>query len=323
MPTRMTQSNGDTTFPITIKVPADSQLKGNGFKKFFVGKNYRREWIEPVQVPVLNLNTAYGGLIPKKLGGGKETITLRVEDSTGRQWTLRTVEKFPGDAMLPGLRKTGAVKKLLKDGVSGSYPYGMLSMGTLSNAANVPFLKNTLVYIPDHSALGEFRSKFKNVLVLMEEREPAVLVKRNDLSSIAEGKKEKPISTNELMFNLINDNNNKFDQLAVLRARLLDNFVMDYDRHEAQWEWFGIDLEEGKIYYPVPNDRDQVFYSGHGVLSQLVSRKNIFPETQGFREKAKDIRTFNRAARNFDRFLLTGLSEDEWSRQIDAFLNSM
>jgi len=323
MPARMTRSDGDTTFPTIVKVAADPQLKGNGFKKFLAGKNYRREWIEPVEVPVLNLNTAYGGLIPKKLGGGKETITLRVEDSTGKQWTLRTVEKFPGDAILPGLRKTEAVKKIVKEGVAGSYPYGMLSMGTLSKAVHVPFLKNTLVYIPDNPALGEFRSRFKNFLVLMEEREPAVVVKKNDPSSTAEVKKEKPISTKELMYKLINDNNNKFDQLAVLRARLLDNFVMDFDRHEAQWEWFGFDSEEGKIYHPVPNDRDQVFYSGHGILSKLVSSKNIYPETQGFREKAKDIRTFNRPARNFDRFLLTGLSEDEWSRQIDEFLNSM
>src|SRR5213075_749339 len=108
------------TFPAFINVAADPTLRGNRFKKLLAGKNYRREWIEPVEVPVLNLNTAYGGLIPKKLGGGKETITLQVEDSAGKQWTLRTVEKFPGDAMLPGLRKTGAVKKLVKDGVSAS-----------------------------------------------------------------------------------------------------------------------------------------------------------------------------------------------------------
>src|SRR5205814_1506415 len=181
------------------KVAADPKLKGNSFKKFLLGKNYRREWIEPVEAPSLNLNTAYGGLIPKKLGGGKETITLRVEDRTGKQWTLRTVEKFPGNAIPPGLQKTATIKKIVKDGVSASYPYGMLSMGTLSNATHVPFLKNTLVYIPDDPALGEFRSKFKNFLVLMEEREPAAGVKKNNSSSIVWGKKEEPLSTRELI----------------------------------------------------------------------------------------------------------------------------
>jgi len=316
-------SNGDTTFHAFIKVAADPQLRGNGFKKFLVGKNYRREWIEPVEVPVLNLSTAYGGLTPKKLGGGKETITLRVEDSTGKQWTLRTVEKFPGNAIPPGLQKTATIKKIVKDGVSAAYPYGILSMGTLSNAAHVPFLKNTLVYIPDDPALGEFRSKFKNFLVFMEEKEPALVAGESNPSLITAGKKEEPLSTRELIYKLINDNNNRVDQSALLRARLLDNFVMDFDRHEAQWEWFGIDSAEGKIYRPVPNDRDQAFYSGQGILAKIVSGKNLVPETQGFREKAKDIRTFNKPARNFDRFFLTSLPEDEWSRQIDEFLNSM
>jgi hypothetical protein len=307
----------DTTFPAFIKIAANPKLKGNGCKKFLAGKNYREEWLQPVKVPVLNLNTAYGGLVPKKLGGGKETKSLHIEDSAGRQWAFRSVEKFPEKAIPPELKKTIA-EKLVCDGISASYPYGALSMETFSNAAHIPFLKDTLIYIPDGPALGEFRSKFKNILVLMEQREPSGVVNGND-----QGKKEKTISTEELVYELANDNNNKVDQSAVLRARLLDNFVMDFDRHEAQWDWLGIKSAAGKIYYPIPIDRDQVFYSSQGLLSKLVSSKNILPETQGFRKKAKDIRTFNKPAQNFDRFFLTSLPEDEWNRLIDEFLNSM
>jgi hypothetical protein len=317
----------DTILPGFIKVAADPGLKGNGFKKFLVGKNYREEWFQPVKVPILDLTTAHGGLVPKRLGGGKETKSLRIEDSAGRQWALRSVEKFPENAIPPDLRKTIA-EKIVKDGISASYPYGALSMGTLSNAVNVPFLKDTLVYVADDAALGEFRSRFKNILVLMEEREPSGVINGND-----QAKKEKTISTEELIYNLRDDNNNRVDQSAVLRARLLDNFVMDFDRHEAQWDWLGIDSAKGKIYYPIPIDRDQVFYSirdrkkvfylGRGLLSKFVSGKNILPETQGFSDKAKNIRTFNRPTQNFDRFFLTGLSENEWSRQVDEFLGSM
>jgi hypothetical protein len=307
----------DTILSSFIKIAADPGLKGNAVKTFLIGKNYRREWLEPVQMPVLNLNSAFGGLVPKKLGGGKETKSLRVEDSAGREWALRSVEKFPENAIPPELKKTIA-EKLMKDGISACYPYGALSMGVFSKAFHVPFFKDTLVYVPDGPALGEFRPKFKNILVLMEEKEPSGFERKND-----KDKKEKPISTNELIFKLAEHNNNKVDQLAVLRARLLDNFVMDFDRHEGQWDWIAIDSAEDKIYYPLPVDRDQVFYSGKGLLSKLISSKNIYPETQGFRKKAKDIRTFNNAAQGFDRFFLTGLSEDEWSRQIDEFLISM
>src|SRR5437773_10147201 len=54
MPGRMTRSDRDTVFPAFIKVAADPQLRGNGFKKFLIGKNYRSEWIEAVEVAVLN-----------------------------------------------------------------------------------------------------------------------------------------------------------------------------------------------------------------------------------------------------------------------------
>jgi hypothetical protein len=317
----------DSTIHVSIKVAANPKLKGNGFKKFLTGKGYRKEWTEPVEVPVLNLNTAYGGLVPKKLGGGKETKSLLVEDSAGRQWALRTVKKYPQNAIPPEFRKT-ITEKIVDDAISASYPYGALSISVLANAAHVPFLKDSLVYVPDDTALGEFRSKFKNSLVLMEEKEPPGNVNGND-----QGKVEKTISTEELIYKLAKDNNNQADQVAILRARLLDNFVMDFDRHEGQWRWQGIDSAEGAIYYPVPNDRDQVFYSirnrkkifyfGRGVLSKFVSGKNILPETQGFSDKATDSRTFNRAEQNFDRFFLTGLSKDEWNNQIDEFLKSM
>src|ERR1043166_3878982 len=60
----------DTTHPVFIKIAANPRLKDNGVKKLLIGKNYRDVWIQPVSVPVLDLDTAYGGLIPKKLGGG-------------------------------------------------------------------------------------------------------------------------------------------------------------------------------------------------------------------------------------------------------------
>jgi hypothetical protein len=96
---------------------------------------------------------------------------------------------------------------------------------------------------------------------------------------------------------------------------------MDFDRHEQQWEWNAFDSGGNKIYYPIPKDRDQVFFTSHGLLPALIKKKSLLPELQGFGKKAKDITTFNRPALNFDHFFLNELSEDDWSRQIDSFLN--
>ncbi|HEU4470001.1 MAG TPA: BamA/TamA family outer membrane protein [Flavisolibacter sp.] len=301
----------DTTRPIfdsVVIVAANPALEGNGIKRFLVGQNYRKEWTQPVRIPVLDLATELGGLKPVKQGGGKQTRSLRVEDASGKEWALRSVEKDPEAAIPPDLRQT-FVKDVVNDGISASYPYGALSMGVLSKAAGVPYLRNRLVYLPDDPRLDRFRADFKNMVALMEERQPPG-VKKTD-------------NTDEVVLKMAKDNDDHIDQRAVLKARLLDNFVMDLDRHEGQWEWATRDTGKGKIYYPIPKDRDQVFYVNQGLIPRFAKKPWFVPELQGFKAKADNIKTFNRAARNFDRAFLNELPEEVWTRQVDSFLRSM
>jgi hypothetical protein len=301
----------DTTRPVFDSVAvlaANAKLKGNGFKKFLIGRNYRKEWSEPIRIKVLDLSSELGGLKPIKQGGGKQTKSLRVEDASGKEWALRSVAKNPEAAIPPDLRQTFATD-IVRDGISASYPFGALSMETFSKAAGVPYLRNRLVYLPDDPRLDRFRADFKNMMAFMEEREPAD-VKKSD-------------NTDELVLKLAKDNDDHVDQRAVLKARLLDNFVMDLDRHEGQWLWATRDTGKGKLYYPIPKDRDQVFYTNQGFIPHLIKKPWLVPELQGFKAKADNIKTFNRAARNFDRTFLTGLTEQDWKNQVDTFLRSM
>src|SRR6266480_6588869 len=157
-------------FPSFVKLAANPELKGNAIKKLFVGKNYRAEWTEPIRVPVLDFRKA--GIMPKKEGGGKETRSLKIEDKEGKGYSLRSIKKFPENAIPPELRKTIA-EKIVSDDIAASYPYGALSMAALSEAVHVPYLKERLVYIPDDPGLDKFRAKYKNSFVLMEDKEPA------------------------------------------------------------------------------------------------------------------------------------------------------
>jgi hypothetical protein len=88
-----------------------------------MGANYRTEWNTPVKAPVLKLSTSHGGLTPVKRGGGKQTKSLRVEDPSGRQYTLRSITKFITSKTLPGDLQSDAAADLVSDGVSASYPY--------------------------------------------------------------------------------------------------------------------------------------------------------------------------------------------------------
>jgi Omp85 superfamily domain len=293
----------------SVAVPASPVFKISGSRIFWMGKNYRTEWKMPVKAPVINLATEKGGLTPIKKGGGKQTRSLRLEDADGREYTLRSVRKYVTDeALPPDLRGTFA-KDLVADGVSASYPYATLSIPLLSNAAGVPHGNPKVVFIPDDPKLGEYKNDFANSLAFFEERLPDSVKKGYD--------------TDEVVEKLKDDNDNDVDQPAMLRARLLDMFIMDLDRHELQWNWGAYENEKGKTFYPIPKDRDQAFYISEGLIPSIARLPWIAPQVQGFRAKAININRFNFAARNLDRFFLNELNEQDWQIAADKFLSQM
>lgn len=275
----------------------------------WMGTNYRKEWNTPITVPVMNLAKEHGGLTPVKRGGGKQTKTLRLESANGTQYVIRSITKFITSKTLPGNLQSEAAADLVADGVSASYPYAALTMAVLSNAAGVPHGNPRLVYIGDDPKLGEFREDFKNMLVLFEERLPDSVRKGYD--------------TDEVVEKLKDDNDNGVDQLAMLRVRILDMFVMDLDRHEDQWNWGAWDNGKGKTYYPIAKDRDQAFYINQGTLPGFIKGRSLVPQLEGFKPKAKSIARFNFAARNLDRFFLNGLSQEVWQKEAEAFVAKM
>jgi hypothetical protein len=285
------------------------KFKTNSSRKFWMGANYRTEWKTPITVPVLNLAAEKGGLKPVRRGGGKQTKSLRLEDASGRQYSIRSIQKFITNKTLPADLQSEAAADIVADGVSASYPYSTLSVPPLADAAGVPYGKVKLVYIPDDPALGEFREDFKNMLALFEERLPEGVNKGFDTDEVADKLKD--------------DNDNMVDQSALLRARILDMFVMDLDRHEDQWQWGAADNGKGKTYFPIPRDRDQAFYTNQGLLPGIAKWPWLVPQLEGFKVKAKNINRFNFAARNLDRFFLNGLSEAQWKAEAENFKSKM
>ena len=291
-----------------VVASASTKLKGSGVQHFLLGKNYREEWLEPLRLPVLDMGKEQGGLTPIRQSGGLQFKSLRVQDKSGKEWDLRSVIKYPTSVIPPDLYLAPEPNKVA-DGLSASYPFGALSMGVFSNAVNVPWQRNKLVYLPDDPRLTRFRSTFKNTVAIMEEREPKN-VKTAD-------------NTDEMILKLTKDNNVHVDQKAVLRARLLDNFVMDFDRGDAGWQWTTYDTGRVKLYFPIPVSRDEAFFTNQGIIPALVRKPWMVPELQGFRAKTKNIKTFNGAVRHFDRTFLTSLDQKDWREEIDQFLNSM
>ncbi len=287
-------------FPDSVSVIGSTIFKANGFKKMMSGSNYRKEWGESVKAPVIDLGKEMGGLTIGVRGGGHQTKSLRLENPSGNEYVIRAVQKTVTDAALPPDLRGTFVKDLVQDGVSASYPYAALSVPVLADAAGVHHANPKLVYVPDDPRLGKYKIDFANTMCLLEEREP--------------GGFKKTINTAELYDKLQDDNDNHVDQNEFLKARLLDMFIMDFDRHEDQWRWGVVDEGKGNRYVALPRDRDQAFFINNGYFGWVASQPWITPQVQGFRSKARNIKIYNFNARSLDRNLLNELSDADWKK---------
>ncbi|MEN0054434.1 MAG: hypothetical protein AAGC65_12230 [Mucilaginibacter sp.] len=269
--------------------------------RFFLGENYRKLWATPVKLKVFHIGTEKGGLKILQRGGGKQTKSLRLQDSTGQQWVLRTIQKYPENGLPADLRPTVA-KDILQDQVSAAHPFSALTVPPMAQVLGIPHSNPQIVYVPDDPELGNYRKDFANQVFLFEEREPLDA--------------DKTDNTEKVQRKLQDDNDNRVDEKTVLRARLLDMLLGDWDRHEDQWRWEKIDGKHETIYEPVPRDRDQVYYKTSGVLPWIVAHQWLKSKFQGYSNEIRDIKGWNFNARYFDRYFLNQLSEDDWKEQI-------
>ncbi|MGI8582924.1 MAG: BamA/TamA family outer membrane protein [Chitinophagaceae bacterium] len=297
----------EVAFKDSVIISASDKYKhATGFKKTFLGNNYRKEWSVPLAFKVFNLRKEKGGLKIESLGGGKQTKTLRLSDKNGKEWTLRSVDKDPEQTIPAGLRGSLA-EDVVRDLISASHPYAPLITPSLAKATGVIEAIPQYFFVPDDPAFGIYRKMFANIVCTLEESDPTI--------DATETK-----STAKIINKLVDDHDNHVDQQAYLRARLLDNVIGDWDRHFDQWKWGTTDTGKGKLYYPVPRDRDKAFFNSDGLLLGYLS-KNQFKYLQGFGFKKNyyDIKWLNWEARDIDRIFLNLLTENDWKKVIDTF----
>ncbi len=288
------------TFKDSVKISASDKFKNwNGIKRNFLGTNYRKEWSTPISLKVFYINKEHGGFKIESLGGGKQTKSLKLTDKNGKEWSLRTVEKDPEKALPPHLRGTIA-QQILSDMISASYPYAPLVVDDLAKAVGVISAKSQFFFVPDDPALGYYRPLFANQVCMLENRDPTVTDATDNSKS-----------TGKVINKMLADNDHHIDQEKVLTARLLDMVIGDFDRHADQWKWGTGDTGKGKLYYPLPRDRDQAFFKSNGLLVNYLAESNM-GFLEGFNKNIKSIKGLNYVARNFDRIFLNNLDENAW-----------
>ncbi len=286
-------------------------------KFWLIGENYRDVWAAKIDVPVFDIGAQKGGLKILKRGGGMQTKSLRMQALDERQYVIRSIEKYADKVIPEEFRETFAAD-LIQDQVSSSNPYGAFAVPYLAEAAGIYHTNPKLYFIPDDPRFGTYRFDFANTLILFEER-PAG--NRRDVKSFGESKKI--YSTLDMLDQLYKDNDNYVDQNWVLKSRIFDLYIGDWDRHDDQWRWASFKKGKGRMFRPIPRDRDNAFFVSEGLIMSLVKRKWALPKFQGFDYDLKDPAGFMFNARYFDRDFLSEMDAGDWKQAVDELLERM
>ena len=280
----------------SVVFAASSQYGNTSFlKRLIMGSNYREVWSQPVKLPVFHLKQQ--GFTIKELGGGQQTKSLQLKDTKGRNWALRTVEKDVEKALPIPIRNTLA-EKVTQDLISASHPYAAVTIPPINKALGVIAPEPKIYFVPDDPSFGEFRSLFANTVCLLERRDPT--------PDDSETK-----NSEDLMDKILEENDHRVMQHTVLKARLVDMLIGDWDRHSGQWRWGKIEKDGMDLYYAVPRDRDQAYFYSNGILVKTV-RHFAMKHLVGYRDNLNKLKNLNFKGWKFDGMFLNELDKQDW-----------
>ncbi|MDQ6763872.1 MAG: outer membrane protein assembly factor, partial [Bacteroidota bacterium] len=299
------KQTGDTSAKYKI-ISAGPQYKRSGWHQLLWGKNYRKEWTTPVRLPVFLLENEKGGLIPEKEGGGHQTTSLHLKTKEDKNYSLRSVDKRLGK-VLPKEFIGTFIEHLVNDEVSMSHPYAAATVPGMAEAAGIYHTTPIYVYLPKQTALDTFDSKYGNNVYLFEQRIKGDWSDDNNLGNFDDFD-----DTAEMMKKLFSETENSVDQRAFLRARLFDIFLGDWDRHEDQWAW-GVKKDgDKKIFVPLPQDRDQVYFKHNGLILDIAIAASGFSYFQSFKNKIGNVNKLTYEERGIDRLFTNQLNYGDW-----------
>jgi hypothetical protein len=270
-----------------------------------LGSNWRDLWTTPVAADLLDLRHFGGGLRPVKRGGGAQTKSLRFKGKDGKEYKFRSMDKEARRALPQDLRESIA-GDYLQDQISSANPASVVIVQPLLNAVGVLSAEPRIVILPRDTLLGEFEEEFGGTLGTIEENPTADPDGEPGFAG-ADDIKE----TFAVLKRLEKSNHESVDAGEFLKARLMDIYVGDWDRHADQWRWAGFRREDGGwLWKPIPRDRDWAFSRFGGVVPTIA--EETVPELKGFGEGFTDIEGLTWKGRHLDRRLLVALDRPAW-----------
>ena len=285
----------------SVLVAASSIYKPNVIKQVMQGKQYRKAWQTLVPARILFLDTLSGGVNVVEEGGGKQTHSLKLIDSAKIEYTLRSVNKDPGP-LIPDIAKTLGLENIVIDGISAQHPYGAILAAELAKQVGVLHTAPKLVFLPKQNKLKDFEDNYGNRLFLLE-YETKSKTNWTPLKNVIE-----IIDTDNLQkLKLELGDKVKIDKRRLIRARLFDLLIGDWDRHAKQFGWAIQEENDSLVAMVVPGDRDNAFFNSGGVIPSILSSRYLIPRMRPFKE---DIDFMGGLVYPFDRYFLNNTKMD-------------
>ena len=287
----------------TKAVVAGEQYGSPPGTMFFFGKDYRDLWTAPIQVRELDMRSFAGGLRPVMRVGGKSTKGLALQGADGKDYTFRGVNKDLTGAV-PVEFQDSILVDIVQDQIAANVPGVQVVIPPMARAVGLLSVDEaTLVVLPDDAALGEFREDFAGVLgILLEFPQP-----RSATNPGFHGATE-ILSSNDFWERYQASPDDRPNTRELLRARLFDMFLNDYDRHRGQWRWARIPGESQLR--PIPEDPDMAFTDYEGAALNLARMRGA--AFVKFEEKYPPLASITKNGWDMDRVLLTNIDKTEW-----------
>lgn len=295
---------------ITVEV-SKSDFQHGQFWNWFWGRHYRAEYNTTLKLPALRLSEYQGGVRPVKRGGGYQTNSLRLEGKDGRQYAMRSIDKDASRTLGYPFNES-FVTAVLEDNFSAAHPFASIATAALAKEAGIYYTQPGMFYLPRQPELGIYNEDYAGAVYTVEERPDDEVW--NDYEQFGAPKRIR--STLDVRERIQEDHDEQIDYAFVVRNRLFDVLIGDWDRHDDQWRWSEIDSGKVDYYRPIPRDRDQAFSKYDGLILELA--KGTSPDIKklkSYRGDEKRLEWLVYNGRHFDRTFLSGADWATWEAE--------
>lgn len=273
-------------------------------KNLFIGKHYRNSWNKIIDVPILNMDTTFGGLSAYAKGGGHQTTSVKMFGKNGYAYTFRSVNKDATRGLGADL-KNSIIAWQLQDNISIQHPYGGLIVSKLLDYTSILHARPVLYVLPKTN-LGTF-NRYGGLLGTLEDHQKNPKKVNHPFANA-----NKLLQSHQLNKKLYDSQKHVVAAKEYTKARVFDLLIGDYGKHQDNWKWAGFKTDSNTIYRAIPRDRDLVFGLRDGLIPWITDRKWALESGENFGYKINDVKSLMWVARHLDRFLTNQMDLQDW-----------